>query len=130
MSFHTYRRLWKRRDVSDHNARDIQAAAIVVDEREKRPKSIFGSVRNRRSSMGTPAGQSNSGRKSSASVMLRDMGRSSKEFFSKLTVRKRGMSLPPTEPASHPPLINDLEEYNLRVAFIGNQHCGKDVLLS
>ncbi|KKY32629.1 putative ras family gtp-binding protein rho1p [Diaporthe ampelina] len=61
--------------------------------------------------MGTPAGQSNSGRKSSASVMLRDMGRSSKEFFSKLTMRKR-------------------EEYNLRVAFIGNQHCGKDVLLS
>lgn len=106
------------------------AATAVDDEREKRPKSLFGSIRNRRSALSTPAGDFNNGRKSSASVMLRDVSRSSKEFFSKLTMRKKGMSLSPTEPAYPPVLINDSEEYDLRVAFIGNQNCGKDVLLS
>lgn len=62
--------------------------------------------------------------------MLRDMSRSSKEFFSKLTMRKKGMTLPPTKPVDAPILIDDSEEYDLRVAFIGNQNCGKDVLLS
>lgn len=71
-----------------------------------------------------------SGRKSSASVMLRDMRRSSKEIFSKLAVRKRGMFLSPMELLSASVLTHGLEEYDLRVAFIGNQHCGKDVLLS
>jgi hypothetical protein len=75
-------------------------------------------------------GDLDNGRKSSASVMLRDMRRSSKEFFSKLAVRKKGMNLPPTDSVSALVLTSDPEEYNLRVAFIGNQHCGKDVLLS
>lgn len=70
------------------------------------------------------------GRKSSASVMLREMRRSSKEFFSKLAVRKKGIMLLPTKSVSALVLTGHAEEYDLRVAFIGNQHCGKDVLLS
>ncbi|KAI7782296.1 hypothetical protein LA080_013702 [Diaporthe eres] len=95
----------------EKNGRAQSAATAVDDEPEKPTKSLFGSIRNRRSALSTPAGDFNNGRKSSASVMLRDVSRSSKEFFSKLTMRKR-------------------EEYDLRVAFIGNQNCGKDVLLS
>lgn len=111
----------------------MQSAATAVDEEhEKRPKSLFGSIRNRRSGVSTPAGDFNNGRKSSASVMLRDVSRSSKEFFSKLTMRKKGMSLSPKRPVIpySTVLINVSEEYDLRVAFIGNQNCGKDVLLS
>lgn len=62
--------------------------------------------------------------------MLRDMGRSSKDFFNKLTMWKKGMSLSTPRPAYTPALIDDSDEYDLRVAFIGNQNCGKDVLLS
>ncbi|POS79949.1 hypothetical protein DHEL01_v201657 [Diaporthe helianthi] len=88
------------------------SAALAVDQKpEKPPMSLFGSIRNRRTGLSTPAAELNNGRKSSASVMLKDMRRSSKDFFGKLTVRKK-------------------EEHSLRVAFIGNQHCGKDVLLS
>jgi hypothetical protein len=63
------------------------------DEPEKRPKSLFGSIRsrNRRSVLGTPVADLDNGRKSSASVMLRDMRRSSKELISKLAVRKKGI---------------------------------------
>lgn len=108
---------------------EIQSAK-VSDEREKRPKSLFGSIRNRRPALGAPAGDFNNGRKSSASVVLRDVGKSSKEFFNKLSSWKKRMSLTRTTSPLPPILINYLEEYDLRVAFIGNQQCGKDDLLS
>lgn len=62
--------------------------------------------------------------------MLRDIRRSSKDFFSKLTVRKKGMNLQRTEAVSPLVLTSRSEEYSLRVAFLGNQHCGKYLLLS
>lgn len=62
--------------------------------------------------------------------MLRNVGKSSKQFFSKLSSWKKRMSLTRTTFPFPPILINYLEEYNLRVAFIGNQQCGKDDLLS
>lgn len=92
-SSHLFKRS-KSCDKSDRNPGDMQSTTIAVNEvHDKGPRSLFGSVRNRRSVLGTPAGDSNYGRKSSASVMLRDMGRSSKDFFNKLTTWKKGMSL-------------------------------------
>ncbi|KAI3394552.1 hypothetical protein diail_2543 [Diaporthe ilicicola] len=93
----------------DHSQGAVDAAD---EERGKRPRSLFGSVRKRRSMAGTPAQDINDGRRSSASVILKDMGKSSKEFFSKLTAKKEN------------------EEYRLAVAFVGDRHCGKSTLLS
>lgn len=96
---------WNRCNESDHNADGVQSIALAVDEEpEKRPRSLFGSIRKRRPALGTSMEDFSSGRKSSASVMLRDMRRSSKEFFSKLAVRKKGMDLSPLESASTPVL--------------------------
>lgn len=130
MILHTNGIIRNQCDESNHNVGDIQSTTVAVDERENRPKSLFGSVRNRRSILATPAGDSVYGRKSSASVILRDMGRSSKDFFSKLTMRKKGKSPPLPKPAHPLIMIDDSVEYDLRVAFIGNQQCGKEALLS
>lgn len=68
---------------------------VADDDEEEPPKSLFGSVRHRRSMAGTPAADLNDGRKSSASVM-KDMSKSSKNFLDKLTARNtdQGTSMP------------------------------------
>ncbi|KAL1883942.1 hypothetical protein Daus18300_000050 [Diaporthe australafricana] len=93
----------------------VQSAIFADDEEEeeeKATKSLFGSVRHHRSKAGTPAAGLNDGRKSSAPVILKEMSKSSKKFFDKLTAKK--------EP----------EYYHLSVAIIGDRHCGKGTLLS
>lgn len=68
------------------------------NESEKRPTSVFGSIRKR---LSTPA-YSDGGRKSSASVVLKDISKSSKAFFDKLTAEKHGTSQVPID--LHTPL--------------------------
>lgn len=75
------------------------------------------------------------GRKSSASVMVRNFGKASKGFLGKLTPGN-STGLPPTRPArvltplALTPKLTTIEEtHQLRVAFIGDSRCGKTALI-